>query len=74
VQNIDSVRIPEAKNTVWPKNLLIFGAPGTGKSFAIDKKLADLGWKKYAQRVTFYEDYSYEKFVGSYIPKKANKE
>lgn len=73
VQNIDSVHIPAAKNTVWPKNLLIFGAPGTGKSFAIDKKLANLGWNKYAQRVTFYEDYSYEKFVGSYIPKKSVK-
>lgn len=53
----------------WPKNLLIFGAPGTGKSYSIDKKIKELKWENNMKRVTFYEDYSYEKFVGSYIPK-----
>lgn len=96
-------------------NLLIYGAPGTGKSYYIDKKFGDTFYPKYFPdkknsdalgelvaeakenyqregipipsddklliatiqqavrntyftRVTFYEDYSYESFVGCYKP------
>ena len=52
----------------WPHNLLIFGAPGTGKSYCIQEKIDELGWNEHMRRVTFYEDYSYEKFVGAYLP------
>ncbi|SER13193.1 AAA domain (dynein-related subfamily) [Lachnospiraceae bacterium NE2001] len=61
------------KNTVdidEPRNLLVYGAPGTGKSHYIKKILKDKGLK--CSRVTFYEDYSYEKFVGGYFPVSKN--
>lgn len=57
----------------YPRNLLIFGAPGTGKSYLIDEKiklLEDENGKENIlfDRITFFEDYSYYQFVGSYKP------
>lgn len=53
-----------------PWNLLIHGAPGTGKSFFLNQKVDE--FKKNGpvemRRVTFYEDYSYGQFVGEYMP------
>ena len=99
-----------AKDLDLPHNLLIYGAPGTGKSHYIDDKFKNDFYpvpkdederKKYIKnleenikkeynnepftipknadieatiknefftRVTFYEDYSYENFVGCYKP------
>lgn len=92
-----------AKNLGLPRNLLIYGAPGTGKSHYIDDKFEkdfycvpeetekleqyrkELSEKlgidipedadikatiknEFFTRVTFYEDYSYENFVGCYKP------
>ena len=70
-------------------NLIINGAPGTGKSRYIKdktdeyfKKIADAAKSEkvtveqlrseYITRVTFYEDYSYENFVGCYKPVEAD--
>lgn len=57
----------------YPWNMLIHGAPGTGKSNLIEKKLLalkeDLGEDHVVYvRVTFYEDYTYQQFVGGYMP------
>ncbi len=53
----------------FPRNRILFGAPGTGKSFTLnhekDLLLADGG--EY-ERVTFHPDYSYANFVGTYKP------
>ena len=53
----------------YARNRILFGAPGTGKSFTLnqekDKLLADGG--EY-ERVTFHPDYSYANFVGTYKP------
>ena len=53
----------------YPRNRILFGAPGTGKSFTLnhekDVLLADGG--EY-ERVTFHPDYSYANFVGTYKP------
>lgn len=50
-------------------NRIIFGAPGTGKSFKLEQErnglLANGG--DY-ERVTFHPDYSYANFVGTYKP------
>lgn len=51
----------------WPLNLLVYGAPGTGKSNMLDKKIKDMKKDNYS-RVTFYEDYTYAQFVGTYKP------
>ncbi len=63
-----NISLATGNESPWPHNLLIFGAPGTGKSHSIDEKIKKLGWETNMHRVTFYEDYSYEKFVGAYLP------
>lgn len=53
----------------YERNRIIFGAPGTGKSFMLEKErkklLKDGGTY---ERVTFHPDYSYANFVGTYKP------
>lgn len=50
-------------------NRIFFGAPGTGKSHALDnEKDILLGEDGKYERVTFHPDYSYSQFVGTYKP------
>ncbi|MCD8103952.1 MAG: AAA family ATPase [Lachnospiraceae bacterium] len=55
----------------FSNNRILFGAPGTGKSFTINKErrelLGDDNEIDY-ERVTFHPDYSYANFVGTYKP------
>lgn len=52
-----------------PKNLIVYGAPGTGKSYSINAKAKQLfGSPRIFNRVTFYSQYSYSQFVGGYKP------
>jgi GTPase subunit of restriction endonuclease len=54
----------------FPCNRIIFGAPGTGKSYTLNKEKDiligqnDLNY----ERVTFHPNYSYANFVGTYKP------
>lgn len=57
------------KNTI--RNQIMFGAPGTGKSFELNKKRIQLLGENNEldyERVTFHPDYSYANFVGTYKP------
>lgn len=70
----------EAKNNMYVYNLLYFGAPGTGKSFAVKKELKAIissnepkisineKEHKYYERVTFRADSTYGNFIGAYKP------
>ena len=52
------------------RNIIYFGAPGTGKSYNLDKDKDDkleVSENNY-ERVTFHPDYSYANFVGTYKP------
>lgn len=52
-----------------PCNRIVFGAPGTGKSFLLKEeeiRFISNGWN--VERVTFHPDYSYASFVGCYKP------
>ena len=67
------------ENNVLSHNLIVFGAPGTGKSHYLED-LRLITWKDVQdsdkegpyydryERVTFYPTYSYAQFVGSYKP------
>ena len=53
----------------FERNRIVFGAPGTGKSFQMEEDRATLvamggGY----ERVTFHPDYTYSSFVGCYKP------
>ena len=53
----------------FPRNRILFGAPGTGKSFTLNhEKDALLAEGGEYERVTFHPDYSYANFVGTYKP------
>lgn len=59
----------EPINDVDKRNVIAFGAPGTGKSYSFKKKLDDLRCPiTNYERVTFFADYSYSQFVGTYKP------
>ena len=52
-------------------NRIIFGAPGTGKSFTLNHELKKILGDKCEtdyERVTFHPEYSYANFVGTYKP------
>lgn len=54
----------------YERNRIIFGAPGTGKSYGLKEDCEKLlvGCKGNYERVTFHPDYSYSQFVGTYKP------
>lgn len=57
--------------STFKRNRILFGAPGTGKSFTLnDEKdeLLGVGNDVDFERVTFHPDYSYANFVGTYKP------
>ena len=52
-------------------NRILFGAPGTGKSYTLKNELKELLGENNEndyERVTFHPDYSYANFVGTYKP------
>jgi len=58
-------------DTDFSRNRIVFGAPGTGKSFVLEedrKKLLGKNNITDYERVTFHPDYSYANFVGTYKP------
>lgn len=53
----------------FSRNRIIFGAPGTGKSYRLAEQARILlGENREPVRVTFHPEYSYFSFVGSYKP------
>ena len=71
---IDSYTPPVYKTelkTNYAMNRIVFGAPGTGKSFELEndrKAILKGGTVGYYERVTFHPDYSYSQFMGTYKP------
>lgn len=54
----------------YERNRIVFGAPGTGKSFELKNDCHKLMMDTAGtyERVTFHPDYSYSRFVGTYKP------
>ena len=55
-------------STCEPHNLIYFGAPGTGKSYELNKQAEKCFPDSNISRVTFYPDYTYSQFVGCFKP------
>lgn len=51
-----------------PRNLIFFGAPGTGKSYQLNELAKDSFTAGNVRRVTFYPAYTYSQFVGCFKP------
>ena len=56
--------------STYERNRIVFGAPGTGKSYRLKKDCADYVESSAGgyERVTFHPDYTYSQFVGTYKP------
>ena len=52
----------------FPHNRIVFGAPGTGKSFLLNENAEKYFMDENIERVTFHPNYSYAQFVGTYKP------
>ena len=71
---LQEVNMPLIYNTDLPtkyeRNRIVFGAPGTGKSFNLkrDCEACLKGTEGSYERVTFHPDYTYSQFVGTYKP------
>lgn len=52
------------------KQLIVYGAPGTGKSYGINDTLSTLGFSlnDEVERVVFHKDYTYSDFIGCLMP------
>ncbi|MGF6376538.1 5-methylcytosine-specific restriction protein B [Clostridiales Family XIII bacterium PM5-7] len=68
---LPEIRFKTELESEFYRNRILFGAPGTGKSFTLNKErkklLGDDNEIDY-ERVTFHPDYSYANFVGTYKP------
>lgn len=64
--NLENINKTEINK--FPRNRIVFGAPGTGKSFQLKQESTDGNHFANIERVTFHPDYSYGQFVGSYKP------
>jgi hypothetical protein len=58
----DLIDIPRVQGG---QNLIVYGAPGTGKSRTLEDRF---GGEPYTRRVVFHPEYSYFDFVGAYKP------
>lgn len=54
------------KNTILERNIIFYGAPGTGKSTAVNKIIEEQKLKLF--RTTFHPESDYFSFFGSYKP------
>lgn len=49
------------------RNILLYGVPGSGKSYKIKTEYCDN--ERYMERVVFHPDYTYSDFVGQILPR-----
>ncbi len=68
-ENMKPITFNTGFQSKFSRNRIVFGAPGTGKSYTIEKERKELlGDSDNYERVTFHPDYSYAHFVGTYKP------
>lgn len=67
---VKNLRFKTGLQAEFERNRIVFGAPGTGKSYGLKDDCQTLmnGNDSTYERVTFHPDYSYAHFVGTYKP------
>lgn len=71
IKQLQQVKFETGYSSEFSRNRILFGAPGTGKSYTLNedrKKLLAENKDVDYERVTFHPDYSYANFVGTYKP------
>ena len=74
IEDGELLELPDCENKLSnfeeKRNLIYFGAPGTGKSYNLNQDKDELlkNFPENYERVTFHPDYSYANFVGTYKP------
>lgn len=63
-----------AEKLLLPYNRILFGAPGTGKSYKLKQEQEEYFDDSHYERVTFHPAYSYAQFFGSYKPVSVGKD
>ena len=68
--NLNENEVIEPFESDLKRNLIYFGAPGTGKSYNLNQDKEELleNYPYNYERVTFHPDYSYANFIGTYKP------
>lgn len=66
----DKINVHTGYQSQFSRNRIVFGAPGTGKSYTLNKEKEELlgNDSRNYERVTFHPNYSYANFVGTYKP------
>ena len=62
-----SINSTSQKRSSLPYQKIVYGAPGTGKSYSLNQQ-AEKHFGNNIKRVTFYDGYTYGQFVGMYKP------
>lgn len=57
---------------IMSKNIIFYGAPGTGKSHKVEQTLKDVD-SHYYERITFHPEFDNASFIGSYRPKSVDR-
>lgn len=69
IENLAPMIVVSNIDVKIPRNKIIYGAPGTGKSYELRDQARAIGFNEDDTiRVTFHPNYSYQQFVGSYKP------
>lgn len=66
-ENLISLEIDETKRVTGGENIILYGVPGAGKSWAIKNEYCKD--ESFMERIVFHPDYTYSDFVGQILPK-----
>ncbi|MFI3202104.1 MAG: hypothetical protein R3Y54_11405 [Eubacteriales bacterium] len=66
-ENILSLGENESERKAIGENILLYGVPGSGKSWTIENEYCEN--EKLMERLVFHPDYMYSDFVGQILPK-----
>lgn len=67
VEDQEKKEIPDLSIINFPHQRIFFGAPGTGKSYLLNKQAKENFGENY-ERVTFHPNYMYGSFIGTFKP------